>query len=128
MVKPKFEAVNNWRLLEAMFALGQKRTKRRRKKCGKKLGGNRGSVISAKARAAGRAVAPTIAELQRQGVTSLRRIAAELNARKIPTAAGGEWSARRLAAPWCGSSPRQGSSLCRFPPKPAYPNYLGNQQ
>jgi hypothetical protein len=26
MVKPKFETVNNWRLLEAMSALGQKRT------------------------------------------------------------------------------------------------------
>jgi DNA invertase Pin-like site-specific DNA recombinase len=79
------------------------------KKRGKKLGGNRGSVLSAKARAAGRAaaarraderaadVAPTIAELQRQGVTSLRRIAAELNARKIPTAAGGEWSATQVS-------------------------------
>jgi hypothetical protein len=39
-------------------------------------------------------VAPIIAELQASGATSLRAIAAGLNARGIPTARGnGEWSA-----------------------------------
>jgi hypothetical protein len=39
-------------------------------------------------------LAPVIAELQAAGATSLRAIAAGLNAKKIPTARGiGEWSA-----------------------------------
>lgn len=71
---------------------------------GQKLGGNRGVTLSEKARKAGRAVvarnadqraadiAPTIAELRQSGITSLRAIAAELNARKIPTATGCEWA------------------------------------
>jgi DNA invertase Pin-like site-specific DNA recombinase len=48
-----------------------------------------------KAKAAARAadIAPTIAELQAAGATSLRAIAAGLNDRGIPTARGGEWSA-----------------------------------
>lgn len=70
------------------------------------LGGDRGFVptakIRAKAYAAQRAradaraadVGPTIKELQAAGATSLRAIAAGLNARGIPTARGnGEWSA-----------------------------------
>ena len=38
-------------------------------------------------------VAPVIAELQASGATSLRQIAAGLNARGIKTARGGQWSA-----------------------------------
>jgi DNA invertase Pin-like site-specific DNA recombinase len=38
-------------------------------------------------------IAPTIAELQASGATSLRAIAAGLNERGIETARGGEWSA-----------------------------------
>src|SRR5664280_274719 len=77
---------------------------------GKKLGGNRGVKLTAKARAAGRAtlanrakaraadIAPTIAEIQAAGATSLRAIAAALNERSIPTARGrGEWSAVQVA-------------------------------
>jgi hypothetical protein len=44
------------------------------------------------------AVAPTIAELQVAGVTSLRGIAAALDERGIPTAAGrGEWRAVQVS-------------------------------
>ena len=42
-------------------------------------------------------IAPTIAELQAAGVTSLRAIAAALNEKRIPTARGnGEWTATRV--------------------------------
>jgi len=70
------------------------------KRRGKKLGGDRGARLSAKARAAGRAVvtdhanarardlAPTIAEIQASGAKTLRAIADVLNAMKIPTARG----------------------------------------
>jgi DNA invertase Pin-like site-specific DNA recombinase len=78
---------------------------------GVKLGGVRhrsdGTVVtvSAEASAAGRAtktaqalarasdVQPIIADIQASGAKSLREIAAELNARGIPTARGGQWSA-----------------------------------
>jgi DNA invertase Pin-like site-specific DNA recombinase len=75
------------------------------KRRGVKLGGYRGAKLTAKARAAGckarteRAaakaidLAPTLAELQAAGVTSLRAIAAALNERGIPTPRGGEWQA-----------------------------------
>jgi DNA invertase Pin-like site-specific DNA recombinase len=75
------------------------------KKRGKKLGGYRGVMPSAKmqkaskaarrARADARAadVAPVIAELQASGAGSLRAIADGLNAKAIPTARGdGEWT------------------------------------
>jgi hypothetical protein len=53
-------------------------------------------VNRAKARAAD--IAPTIAEIQAAGATSLRAIAAALNERSIPTARGrGEWSAVQVA-------------------------------
>ena len=51
-------------------------------------------------RAAGRAadIAPTIKSLQAAGATSLRAIAAGLNAQGIPTArGGGQWSAVQVA-------------------------------
>jgi DNA invertase Pin-like site-specific DNA recombinase len=77
---------------------------------GKKLGGDRGVRLSAKARAAGRAelvkranshaadLAPTIEEIKRAGHTSLRGIATALNDRGIPTARGeGKWSAVQVA-------------------------------
>jgi DNA invertase Pin-like site-specific DNA recombinase len=73
---------------------------------GKKLGGNRGSIISPEARRAGvdavvaRSTAratdlkPTIEELRSSGITSLVGIAAGLTAKRIPTARGGaSWSA-----------------------------------
>src|SRR5436853_6684853 len=75
------------------------------KRRGKKLGGDRGARLTAKARAAGRAVlqaqararaidlAPTIKELQTAGCESLRAIAAGLDSRGIPAARGGNWSA-----------------------------------
>jgi len=57
-----------------------------------------GRSVSAKVRgqiASERAadLAPAIEDLQANGATSLRRIAAGLNERGIPTARGGEWSA-----------------------------------
>jgi len=65
--------------------------------------------LTAKARAAGRAIqrqqarnraldlAPTIKELQEAGCTSLRAIAAALEARGIPAARGGKWTAVQVS-------------------------------
>jgi DNA invertase Pin-like site-specific DNA recombinase len=77
---------------------------------GVKLGGYRGSPLSAEARRAGNAalvraavsrahdIAPIIKELQAAGFSSLRAIAAGLTARGIPTAKGhGQWSAVQVA-------------------------------
>jgi DNA invertase Pin-like site-specific DNA recombinase len=75
------------------------------KRRGVKLGGYRGTTVTrAMRKAAAEAVAkrtdaraadlaPTIAELQAAGATSLRAIAAGLNERGIPAARGGEWTA-----------------------------------
>jgi len=75
------------------------------KRRGVKLGGDRGARLTAKARAAGKAVlqerarsraadlASTIKELQAAGRESLRAIAAGLEERGIPAARGGKWSA-----------------------------------
>jgi hypothetical protein len=41
-------------------------------------------------------VLPVIAEVQRQGVTTLRGIAAELNARNFDAPRGGQWSAVQI--------------------------------
>ncbi|KMO21621.1 recombinase family protein [Methylobacterium platani] len=72
---------------------------------GVKLGGNRGSVVTDAAREAGRAagaararsraadLAPTIAALKAEDITSASGIAAALNAKGIPAARGGEWQA-----------------------------------
>jgi DNA invertase Pin-like site-specific DNA recombinase len=74
------------------------------KRRGVKIGGYRGTTIpksaleaaskAIKKRADARAadLAPTIAELQVAGATSLRDIALGLNERRIPTARGGDWS------------------------------------
>ena len=79
------------------------------KKRGTKLGGNRGAKLTAKARAAGRAalqaraqeraadLAETVRELRAAGCESLRAIAAGLDARGIPTARGGNWSAVQVS-------------------------------
>jgi DNA invertase Pin-like site-specific DNA recombinase len=80
------------------------------KKRGVKLGGYRGTTVTAamqraalaavQERAEARAadLAPIIAELQAAGATSLRAIAAGLNARGIPTSRGtGTWSAVQVA-------------------------------
>jgi DNA invertase Pin-like site-specific DNA recombinase len=71
---------------------------------GVQLGGyNKNPKLTAGARKAGQEtnrakavervadLAPTIAELQAAGATSLRAIAAGLNERRIPTARGGDW-------------------------------------
>jgi DNA invertase Pin-like site-specific DNA recombinase len=76
---------------------------------GTKLGGDRGvkptikmrkqSAAARQQRASAKAagIAPTIAELQATGATSLRQIAAGLNAQDIPTARGnGEWTASQV--------------------------------
>jgi DNA invertase Pin-like site-specific DNA recombinase len=80
------------------------------KKRGKRLGGNRGVIPTARMRKASaealrrrvdaRAadLAPIIAELQAAGATSLRAIAEGLNGKGIPTARGfSEWSAVQVA-------------------------------
>ena len=77
------------------------------KRRGVKLGGDRGGRLTAKARAAGRAVqrqrarsralVPTIKELQEVGCTSLRAIAAALEARGVPAARGGKWTAVQVS-------------------------------
>ncbi|WP_354050561.1 recombinase family protein [Bradyrhizobium sp. LB12.1] len=79
------------------------------KKRGTVLGGFRGKVPTAKHRSMSAAalerkandraadIAPTIAELQAAGATSLRAIAAGLNEKGIPTARGeGAWSATQV--------------------------------
>jgi DNA invertase Pin-like site-specific DNA recombinase len=78
------------------------------KKRGVQLGGYRGTTISkAMRKASAEAIAkladdraadlaPTIAELQAAGATSLRAIAAGLNERGIPTARGGSWTATQV--------------------------------
>jgi DNA invertase Pin-like site-specific DNA recombinase len=80
------------------------------KRRGTKLGGDRGSRLTVKARKSGNAavaraaaqratdVASAIEELRASGADSLRAIAAGLNARGIPTArSNGEWSAVQAA-------------------------------
>src|ERR1700720_2325530 len=79
------------------------------KRRGVRLGGDRGARLTAKARAAGRAVvrdrarsramdlAPTVQELQAAGCESLRAIAAGLEGRGIPAARGGKWSAVQVS-------------------------------
>ncbi|TXM69098.1 recombinase family protein [Methylobacterium sp. WL120] len=76
---------------------------------GKKLGGDRGVVMSDATRKAGRAtrtakagaratdLAPHIARLQAAGATSLGALARALNEEGIPTARGGEWSPMQVS-------------------------------
>jgi DNA invertase Pin-like site-specific DNA recombinase len=78
------------------------------KRRGVTLGGYRGTTITRAMRKAATAavakrvdaraadLAPTIAELQAAGATSLRDIAAGLNERGIPTARGGLWTATQV--------------------------------
>ena len=66
--------------------------------------GRAAGIETRQAKAKGRAgdLAPIIADLRAKGATSLREIAAGLNARGIPTARGGVWSAvqvQRVLAP-----------------------------
>lgn len=82
----------------------------RAKAAGKTLGGDRGNLPALARKAAQASVArrveaarnrtadfaPIIAEIRASGATSLRRIAAELNARNIKTPRGGEWSAAQV--------------------------------
>ena len=74
------------------------------------LGGNRGSVVDDAARAAsavaraakaaGRAadLAPIVAEIRTAGASSLREIAAALNAKGITAPRGGEWASTQVRA------------------------------
>lgn len=74
------------------------------------LGGNRGSVVDDAARAnsaavratraAGRAadLAPIIAEIRAAGASSLREIAAALNAKGVTAPRGGEWASAQVRA------------------------------
>lgn len=77
---------------------------------GKKLGGNRGVVLSASARKKGRAMqsvrakdraadlAPVLEEIRREGITSLRGLAGALIQRGIPTPRGNsKWTAMQVA-------------------------------
>ena len=71
---------------------------------GTKLGGSRGTVLTDEQRAQGRAaltaraearsadLAPILAELRAEGVTTLASLADALNDRGIPAARGGAWS------------------------------------
>jgi DNA invertase Pin-like site-specific DNA recombinase len=84
---------------------------------GVQLGGPRDTRLTAKQRAAGRAVQqeqarnraealmPTIKELQAAGFESLRAIATELEQRGIPTARGGKWSSVQVARLLAAASP-----------------------
>jgi hypothetical protein len=75
---------------------------------GVKLGGHRGANLTdavrkassamrtAKAKARAADLAPLIAELKTQGVTTLRDIAKALNERGIPTARGKEWAPEQV--------------------------------
>ena len=77
---------------------------------GKVLGGNRGAVLSEKARATGRALQtkrageraadlrPVIRDLQQIGIDTLCAIARALSERGVPTARGGHhWTATQVA-------------------------------
>jgi Recombinase len=62
-----------------------------------KPGDNARKVRTARADAHAAKVAPTIKKLQASGVTTLRAIAAKLNARGIPTPRGqGQWQAAQV--------------------------------
>src|SRR5260221_555978 len=117
---PQIEGATGRFLLQQMVAVAEleagmisKRTKdalAAAKRRGTKLGGNRGVKPTAKMRALSTAalreranaraadIAPTVKALQAAGATSLRAIAAGLNAQGIPTARGsGSWSAVQVA-------------------------------
>ncbi|AWN44620.1 recombinase family protein [Methylobacterium durans] len=96
--------------LEAGFISGRTKAALQAAKArGKKLGGNRGVVMTDAIREAGRAtrtakaneragdLAPTLAELHAAGVTSYGALARALNERGIPTARGGEWSPMQVS-------------------------------
>lgn len=66
----------------------------------------------------GQDLAPVIATVRAEGAVSLRQIAAALNARGIPAARGGAWSAaqvRRVLGECCERSPVQKSSSTSTP-------------
>jgi DNA invertase Pin-like site-specific DNA recombinase len=117
---PQIEGATGRFLLQQMVAVAEleagmisARTKAalaQARKRGVKLGGNRGVKPTAKMRAASTAalqkraneraadIAPTIAELQADGATTLKAIADGLNKKGIPTARGaGQWSAVQVA-------------------------------
>lgn len=89
--------------------------------------GNRTNLAEARARGAARTanearrfaenVAPMIRQVQASGVTSLRGVAAVLNARGIRTARGGRWAATQVAA-----------ILTRVDPVPGSPQQHGGRR
>src|SRR3954454_13366094 len=95
------------------------------KRRGTKLGGDRGVRLTAKARAAGNAaqraraqarasdLANTVKELQAAGCESLRAIATELDARGIPAARGGKWSAVQVSRLLERVNPSTGQRISR---------------
>jgi DNA invertase Pin-like site-specific DNA recombinase len=117
---PQIEGATGRFLLQQMVAVAEleagmisKRTKdalAAAKRRGKKLGGDRGVIPSAKVRAKGQAaiqkrvssrvadLAPEIDKLRAAGLTSLRAIAAALNESGIETPRGeGKWQAAQVA-------------------------------
>jgi DNA invertase Pin-like site-specific DNA recombinase len=80
------------------------------KERGVKLGGDRGNIAAVgplgrkaalesarrKARQRAEDLAPIIAELKSQGITSLGKIAAALNAKGLPAPRGGQWTATQV--------------------------------
>jgi len=75
-----------------------------KKAAGAKLGNPRAAEAAVKAHAANRAVAdqfaanvlPIVRAIQALGLTTLREIAAALNARGVRTARGGQWHSRTV--------------------------------
>jgi DNA invertase Pin-like site-specific DNA recombinase len=117
---PQIEGATGRFMLQQMVAVAEleagmisDRTKKAlaaAKRRGVKLGGNRGTMPTAKMQKASRAalqaradaraadIGPTIKALQLAGAASLRAIADGLNAQGIPTARGnGQWSAVQVA-------------------------------
>jgi DNA invertase Pin-like site-specific DNA recombinase len=113
---PQIEGATGHFMLTQMAAVAQleagfisSRTKAALARSTKRLGGDRGQVPSKRthkaaqeaiqARVAARVadLAPTVRKLQASGATTLRAIAAGLNAEHIQTARGGRWNAEQVS-------------------------------
>jgi DNA invertase Pin-like site-specific DNA recombinase len=67
------------------------------------IGAGARQARTVKAQALRTSILPTIAEIQATGATTLRQIAAELNAREVSTPRGGEWSAVQVQRVMAGT-------------------------
>jgi DNA invertase Pin-like site-specific DNA recombinase len=113
---PQIEGATGRFMLTQMVAVAEleagfisSRTKAALARSKKQLGGDRGQIPSKRAHKAAQAaiqarvaaraadLAPTVQKLQAAGATSLRAIAAGLNAEHITTARGGTWNAMQVA-------------------------------